>query len=150
MNFEELQTTCIREKIRIATPAPNECALRKELRTHFGISSSMNPSPPTIQKTGKPITITFGPKTADEMLGIDLPQQARLRGLVTFRNNRFAGGRELRARIIEHDSALSHPGAARKTEFAKLGATQSAEIRQPCSQKGIAPHQDNKNTIATL
>ena len=52
----------------------------------------------------------------------DSLQQARLRGLVVFRNNRFVGRRELRTRIIEHDDGLSHLDAARKTEFAKLGA----------------------------
>ena len=52
----------------------------------------------------------------------DSLQRARLRGLVVFRNNRFVGGRELRTRIIEHDDGLSHLDAARKTEFAKLGA----------------------------
>ena len=79
--------------------------------------------------------ITFGADALDQMSVFNFLQQAKLRGLVIFRNNRLLLGSELRARIARRDTALNHVNFAQKTEYARFGAVTAAEIRELLAKK---------------
>ena len=149
MDLTQLKNTCEQENVTITNPQGSENDLRHILRSHFQISTSPNTSSITIPTTNHRMDITFDIDTLNNMLVMELIQQAKLRGIGIFRDHSLLTGNEIRTRINQHDNAIKHLALEQKKEYAKIGAMPTVQIRELCAEKGI-PTSSNIHSVHTL